>query len=330
MEPMETKLTTFAWLSIGAAVATIGMKVVAFFLTGSVGLLSDAMESLVNLVAAVIALIALYLAGKPANSRFTYGRSKAEYFSAGIEGGMIFIAAAAIIFTAIYRILHPQPLESLGVGMLVSVGASLLNAAVGIILIRAGKRHRSPTLTADGKHLLTDVITSVGVVIGVALVAATHWEILDPIVAILVGLNITFTGYKLVISSLAGLMDAALPDEANERLVEVLATFQSEDVRFHGLQTRQSGRDSYANVDLLVPGSWSVAQGHRKAEEVSAAMTKAIDGLRVLIHVEPIEDPLSYEDIPTGYIPLPSHPQQNPKDATDVGLRQPPQAPSAQ
>ncbi len=298
------RLTHFAWLSIGAAIATIALKFAAYLHTGSVGLLSDAAESLVNLVAGIVALIALRMLAKPADSRYTYGRSKVEYFSASIEGSMIFVAATFIIYSAINRIFHPVPLENVGIGLAISVVASIINGVVGWVLIRAGKRHRSPTLHADGIHLLTDVVTSVGVVLGVALVALTDWQILDPIVALLVGANIIFAGWRLLRSSVAGLMDVTLPAEDNEAIKAVLAEHTSDDVTFHGLQTRQSGRDSFANVDMLVPGKWSVREGHEFAEDVAEEMCKVVPGLRVLIHVEPIEDPRSYDDIPDGYVPL--------------------------
>ena len=316
-------LTKFAWLSVAAAITTIVLKSGAFLLTGSVGLLSDAAESSVNLIAAVVALFALVQAAKPADSRYTYGRSKVEYFSAAVEGAMIFAAAAVIIFTAIERILNPASLENLGIGLVVSVFASLINAAVGTVLLRAGKTYRSPTLKADGMHLLTDVVTSVGVLVGVGLVALTGWNLLDPIVALLVGINITVTGVRLIRSSLSGLMDVTLPEEQNNAIVSVLAA-QGDGISFHGLQTRSSGRDSFANVDMLVPGSWSVKEGHERAEDVIDQLRAAVPGLRVLIHVEPIEDPRSYDDIPDGFVPLPVDHTEDPEEASGAGLSEPP------
>lgn len=300
----QPNLAKYAWLSIATAFLTIALKAGAYAMTGSVGLLSDAAESLVNLVAAVVALVALTLVAKPADSRFTYGRSKVEYFSASIEGSMIFIAATFIVYSAIKRIIDPVPLENLGIGLVISVIAAALNGLVGVILLRAGAAHRSPTLKADGTHLLTDVVTSVGVVIGVALVAITHWSVLDPIVALLVGANIIFAGWRLLRSSIAGLLDITLPAEQNEAIKAVLAAHASQDITFHGLQTRQSGRDSFANVDMQVPGSWSVKQGHELAEDIASQLCEAVPGLHAIIHVEPIEDPRSYDDIPDGYVPL--------------------------
>lgn len=297
-------LVKYAWLSVAAAILTIALKAGGYFLTGSVGLLSDAAESLVNLVAAIIALAALIVAGKPADRHYPYGRSKAEYFSSAVEGSMIFVAAAVIIVSAVERLLHPQPLEQLGIGLTVVGVATVVNFLAGLTLLRAGKANRSPTLIADGKHLLTDVATSLGVIAGVALVAVTGWERLDPIVAILVAINIIVTGVHLVKDSLAGLMDATLPDDHNAAVVEILRQHTRKDVRFHGLQTRVSGRESFANLDMLVPGSWTVREGHEAAEDLIEELSAAVPGLRVLVHVEPLEDPRSYEDIPEGFVPL--------------------------
>lgn len=191
-------LSKFAWFSVGAAISTIALKYIAYEVTGSVSLLSDAMESVVNLVAAIVALIALKLAAKPANSRYTFGRSKAEYFSAALEGAMIFGAAALIMFAAIGRLLRPVGVENLGIGIVISILAGLVNAGVGLVLLRAGKKYNSPTLTADAKHLFTDIITSVGVVIGVGLVGLTGWTRLDPVIAIIVALNIIYVGTVLM------------------------------------------------------------------------------------------------------------------------------------
>ena len=310
-------LIRFAWLSIAAAVITLTLKTVAYLLTGSVGLLSDAAESVVNVVAALVALVALRQAEKPADSRFTYGRSKAEYFSAAVEGAMIFAAALFIIGSAIDRIVHPQPIDNVGVGLLISVGASMINGAVGFVLIRSGKKYTSPTLSADGKHLMTDVVTSAGVLVGIGLVGLTQWNVLDPIVALIVGVNITVTGIRLIGQSLQGLMDVTLPDEKNAAIIDVLQSFSTPEVSFHGLQTRVSGRESFANVDLLVPGEWSVRDSHALAERVKSRMKKAVPGLGVMIHVEAIEDPSSYEDIPDGFVPLPGSPTSSPHSAAE-------------
>lgn len=301
-------LSAYAWLSIGAAIATIALKTGAWVLTGSVGLLSDAAESLVNLAAAVVALIALKAIARPADSTYTYGRSKAEYFSAAVEGMMIFFAAGAILIVSVERFINPKPLENIGIGLAVSVVAAVLNGVVGYILLQAGKRYRSVTLTADAKHLFTDVITSVGVVVGVGLVALTGWERLDPILGFAVGVNIVVMGARLVVESVQGLMDRTLPDDENTKIVEVLQSHTSDAVQFHGLQTRGAGREKYANFDVLVPGHWTVADGHRYIEEIEAELEAAIPGLVVVTHMEPIEDPESYADIPEGQIPIPATP----------------------
>lgn len=295
-------LTKYAWLSIAAAIITIALKAGAWAMTGSVGLLSDAAESTVNLVAAVVALIALRIAAQGATSRFLYGRAKAEYFSAAVEGTMIFVAAAVILVTATERFVHPQPLENIGWGLAITVMASLLNGAVALILLRAGKKHNSITLRADGKHLMTDVWTSIGVIAGVGLVTLTGWERLDPIVAFAVGVNIIITGIGLVSESVGGLMDRTLPDEDNQVITEILRRRTNSHVTFHGLQTREAGQERFMNVHVLVPDEWTVKQGHDYIEDLEAELIAALPRLTVLTHLEPISDPASYEDIPTHHI----------------------------
>ena len=283
-------------LSIAAAVATITLKTLAWLLTGSVGLLSDAAESLVNLVAAVVALAVLRWASMPADDQHAYGHAKAEYFSAGIEGSLILLAAATIAVTAVNRLLHPQALDDVGIGVAVSVVASLINLGVGLALVRAGRRHRSITVEADGKHLLTDVWTSIGVVVGVVAVAISGWERLDPIVALAVAGNIIFTGAVLLRRSAAGLMDRALPPELQQEIRDVLDLFSTRGVRFHALRTRQAGRRSFISMHVLVPGAWTVRQGHDMAEEVEAALRARVPYATVFTHVEPVEDPRSFDD----------------------------------
>lgn len=289
-------LTRFAWLSIAAALVTIALKSTAYLLTGSVGLLSDAAESVVNLVAAVIALIALRVAARPPDADHHYGHGKAEYFSAGLEGLMIFVAAAVILASAVQRFIHPAELERLGAGLAVSTVATAINGAVGLVLIRAGRTHRSATLTADGKHLMTDVWTSAGVLIGVLLVALTGWQRLDPVVAAIVGLNILITGYRLVVGSAGALLDAALTPQELATVAAVLDRFRSTDVDFHGLQTRQSGRHRFVAVHVLVPGEWTVFRGHDLLEEVESAIRVALPDTTVQTHLEPREDPRAYAD----------------------------------
>jgi cation diffusion facilitator family transporter len=292
-------LTRFAWLSIGAALVTIALKTGAWWITGSVGLLSDAAESVVNLVAAVVALVALRVAVRPADRTHHYGHSKAEYFSAAAEGLMIFVAAAVILYTSVQRFLDPQPLENVGIGLAVSVLASAVNGGVALVLLRAGARYRSITLTADGKHLMTDVWTSVGVVVGVLLVAATGWERLDPVVAFAVGVNILVTGWRLISSASAGLMDISLPPEDDEVIRGVLDRFGSADVSWHRLLTREAGHRRFIQFDLLVPGEWSVQRGHDLVEDITDALVAEFPDIDVLCHLEPVEDPRSYEDSST-------------------------------
>ncbi len=297
-------LTKWAWLSIGAAVLTIGMKSAAYLLTGSVGLLSDALESVVNLVAAILALIALTAAAKPADERHHFGHGKAEYLSAGAEGVMIVVAAGLIVYTAIERLINPRPLEELGIGLAVTLLATAINGAVGLALLRQGRRHRSMTLVADGKHLMTDVYTSVGVIVGVGLVAVTGWLPLDSLVALAVGANILWTGFVLIRGAGRGLLDHALPDEDSERVVGVLRGFVDRypagELEFHGLQTRESGRDQFVSVHVLVPGAWSVARAHDLVEEVEAAICAALPHAQVHTHLEPREDPRSHADYSQG------------------------------
>jgi cation diffusion facilitator family transporter len=290
-------LTRFGWLSIAAAVATIALKTAAYAVTGSVGLLSDALESGVNLVAAVGALIALAVAARPADDHHHYGHSKAEYFSVGIEGAMVLVAAAGILVYATDRFLHPRPLQSVGPGLAVAVAAAALNGAVAVILVRAGSRHRSIALTGDGRHLLTDVWTTAGVVVGVAAVGLTGWERLDPVVAMAVGVNIVVTGWRLLRRSVGGLMDTALPEAERRAIEAVLNRYRAgEGVDFHALRTRDAGARRFVSVHVLVPGGWTVKAGHDLAGRLEADLDEALGGAAVCTHLEPIEDPASWAD----------------------------------
>ncbi len=278
-------MTRYAWLAIAAAVATISLKWGAYLLTDSVGLLSDAAESVVNLAAAIVALIALKVSVRPPDEGHHYGHGKAEYFSAGLEGLMIFVAAALILVSAVQRLLHPVALERLGIGIAVASVASAINGAVGLLLIRTGRRHRSATLTADGRHLMTDVWTSVGVIVGVLLVALTGWQALDPVVAIIVGLNILVTGYRLVSQSIRSLLDAALPEADQATVTAVLDRYRSDAVAFGGIRTRESGRFRFVAVQMDVPGDWTVRRGHDLAAEVEAAVRSALPDTTVQIQL---------------------------------------------
>jgi len=289
-------LAAFAWLSIVTAMATIALKGGAYWLTGSVGLLSDAMESLVNLAAAVVALLMIRVAARPADEDHAYGYSKAEYFASGFEGALIIVAAFAIAVTAVQRLFAPAPIEQLGLGLLVSGVASALNLAVGLLLLRAGRQHDSIALEADGRHLLTDVWTSAGVIGALLAVMATGWLWLDPVIALAVAANIVWTGYRLISRSALGLLDQALPAEQRARLARVLGTYEPRGVQFHALRTRRAAGRSFVSVHVLVPGHWSVQRGHDLLEEIERELRAAVRGASVMTHLEPIEDPVSHLD----------------------------------
>lgn len=289
-------LTRYAWLSIAAALITITMKAAAYVLTGSVGLLSDALESTVNLAAAVVALFALRIVTRPADEEYTFGYSKVEYFASGFEGGMILLAAAGILMTAIPRLIRPTELEQLGLGLAISTAASAINLGVALVLLRAGKRYNSITLEADARHLLTDVWTTAGVLIGILLVALTGYLRLDPLIAILVAVNIIVTGVRLLRRSGRGLMDEALPPEEIAAVRSILESYQDAGVRYHALRSRQAASRKFLVAHLLVPGDWTVRQGHQLAEQVENQVIQAIPNANMVTHVEPIEDPISMQD----------------------------------
>lgn len=292
------RLTRYAWLSIATALVTIGLKGGAYLLTGSVGLLSDAMESGVNLAAAIIALIALTIAARPPDEEHAYGHSKAEYFSSGIEGGMIIVAALMIMASATERLLYPQPLQRLETGLVISLFAAGLNLATAIVLGRAGKDYDSATLEADAKHLMADVWTTVGVLLAVGAVAVTGWDMLDPIIAIAVALHIIRSGILMMRSSAYGLMDTALPDAEQEKIVAILEAHGHNGVQYHALRTRQSGAQRFVSVHIQVPGAWSVQRGHTLLEEIEADIRDTFPRVSVFTHLEPVEDPVSWHDIP--------------------------------
>jgi cation diffusion facilitator family transporter len=292
----RSSLTKYAWLSIGAALSTIFLKTLAFLLTGSVGLLSDAAESVVNLIGAIVALVMLTIAARPADASHAHGHSKAEYFSSGIEGVLIVIAAIFIAAAAINRLLNPQPLEEVGIGLIVAVAASTINFFVSRVLLRAGKRYKSITLEADAKHLMTDVWTSVGVIGGVAAVAITGWLPLDPIIALLVAANILWTAYGLLRRSAQGLMDASLPTAEQAIVVKVLDSYKTQGVDYHALRTRQAASRGFISFHLLVPGSWTVQRGHAMLDQIENEICQALPGASVTAHLEPLEDPVSFED----------------------------------
>ncbi len=292
----DVPLTRFAWLSIAAAIVTIILKASAYFLTGSVGLLSDARESTVNLAAAIVALLALRVASRPANDEFTFGYSKVEYFASGFEGGMILLAATGIILTAVPRLINPQPLEQLGLGLLISVIASGINFAVAVVLMRAGRRYHSITLEADSKHLMTDVWTTAGVLVGIALVWLTGYLRLDPLIALAVAVNIIFTGYRLLVRSGRGLMDISLPEEDLQSVHSILDSYQKQGVGYHALRSRQAAARKFLVVHLLLPGEWTISAGHTLADQIETQVSSAIPNSTIVTHIEPLNDPLSFED----------------------------------
>jgi len=290
------KLTRFAWLSIAAAVATIALKGLAYLLTGSVGLLSDALESLVNLVAAIIALVALTIATRPPDKDHTFGHGKAEYFASATEGALILLAAVSIALTAIERLIHPHVLEDIGIGLAISVVASVVNLGVAVVLYRAGKRYESITLEADARHILTDVWTSVGVVVAVGAVAVTGWQPLDPLIALVVAGNILWSGYHLLRRSAGGLMDVSLPEEEQAAIRQVMEKYSKDGIQFHALRTRQSGARRFVIVHVLVPGTWTVQQGHDLLESFEADIRGVLQRVYVTTHMEPQGDPAAVGD----------------------------------
>lgn len=291
-------LQTFIWLSISAAVVTIGLKFYAYRVTGSMGLLSDALESFVNLFAALFALIMLNLSQKPADEKHEFGHSKAEYFSSATEGALILVASFSIIWSAVPRLIHPQPIENVQTGLLFSLLAAVVNLVVGLVLVNQGKKNRSILVEADGRHLLTDVATSVGVIAGVVIVHYTDWYIIDPIIAILVAIHILYIGYKLISRSASGLMDAAIPEEDIERIATYLDSLKTRQIEYHSLLTRVAGQRKFIVVHVLVPGEWSVKKGHDYADEIEETIVNMFDEpVTVQTHLEPVNDPASMRDI---------------------------------
>jgi len=292
----RAQLARFAWISISAAIVTIVLKTAAFYLTGSLGLLSDALESLVNLAGGIMALAMLTIAGRPADERHSYGHSKAEYFSSGVEGALILVAALGIAYTSIPRLFHPKELEQVGAGLAVSMVASMINLGVALLLMRVGKKNHSITLEANAHHLLTDVWSSVGVLVGVAVVALTGWLWMDPVVAMLAATNIVWTGARIVWRSISGLMDQALTPEDIAKVRAVLETYQNDDVQFHALLTRQAGARKFVSVHVLVPGAWTVHQGHELLERIEQSMRQVLANSTIFTHLESLEDPASWDD----------------------------------
>ncbi|MCC7309392.1 MAG: cation transporter [Acidobacteria bacterium] len=295
---IDRKLTRYLWLSIAAAIATISLKAGAYVYTGSVGLLSDALESIINLVAAVFALWMLTVASRPPDDGHNFGHTKAEYFSGALEGSLIGMAAISIAWAAIERLVTPRPIENIGIGIAISAAASVINLVVGQLLIRRGREHRSITLEADGKHLMTDVYTSIGVIAAVILVGFTGWLILDPLIALAVAGNILWTGYHVVKESAEGLMDASASEEDIAKIVGILDDYKEKiGIDYHALRTRVAGPRTFVSVHVLMPDDWTIQHGHELAEEIEAAMRAAVPGVIATTHMEPLDDPLSMADM---------------------------------
>jgi cation diffusion facilitator family transporter len=293
---MSARLRFPLLLSIAVALVTIALKSGAYLLTGSVGLLSDALESLINLVAALAALGSLWYSTRPVDASHTYGHEKIEYFSSGLEGGLIVVAAGGIAWVAVRRLVHPVALEPLGVGMALSLVAALLNAGVGVILVRVGKKHGSIILEADGKHLLSDVWSTAGVLAGLCLVALTGWEVIDPLLGLGVAGLVLWTAVDLIQRSFNGLMDRALPPEEVDLLRETIRSYLGPDMHFHALRTRRAGVRRFADFHLLVPGDRTVREAHAVSDRIEEAIQAVLPGIQVTVHIEPIEERASWHD----------------------------------
>jgi cation diffusion facilitator family transporter len=283
-------------LSIGAAVLTLGLKGAAYYVTGSVGLLSDAFESVVNLLAALTAFFSVWYAAQPVDSSHTYGHEKIEFFSSGIEGALILVAAAGIAWYAVHRLLLPELLQGLDVGTILLLGAALINLGAAQVLLRAGRAHGSIVLEADGRHLMTDVWTSAGVLAGLGLVRLTEIKELDPLIGLVVAANIVWTGFDLVRRSFNGLMDHALPLPEQAAVREAIERCLESGMDYHALRTRQAGSRRFVDFHLLVPGAFSVKRAHGITGRIEDAVRTTLPGSEVTVHIEPIEEPAAWHD----------------------------------
>ncbi len=292
----RSSLMKYAWLSLGAAVITMGLKAVGYLLTQSVGLLSDALESGINLAAAFTALAALHISAQPPDEDHAYGHQKVEYLSSGVEGGLISLASIAIAVMAIQRLLNPLPIDRLSLGLLISASASAINLGTALVLIRVGRRRRSIALEADGQHLMSDVWTSMGVMIGVGAVGITGWQILDPLIALSVAGWIGFNGYKILKRSALGLIDTALPEQEVAAIQTILKRNCGSKTKYHALRTRQAGSRSFISMHIQAPGDWSIQAGHDLLETVEREIREVIPAATVFTHIEPLEDPRSWID----------------------------------
>ena len=293
----RSHLIRFGWLSIVAALVTMGLKGAAYWLTGSIGLLSDALESFVNLAGAIMAVAMLTVAARPPDDEHAYGHTKAEYFSSGFEGSLILIASAIISMAAIDRLLHPRTLDAVGLGLIASGIASLVNFVVARILLREARKHSSITLEANASHLMADVWTSLAVVVGVGAVAITGWIQLDPIIALLVAIHIARSGVKIMRQSILGLADTALPAEDLHILKGILDGHKCDQVQFHALRTRQAGARRFISLHVLVPGAWTVQKGHELLERIESDVRRSLPNATILTHLESLNDPRSWQDM---------------------------------
>ena len=291
-------LTVFAWLAIVASLINVSLKMSAYWLTNSVGLLTDGLESFVNVGASCLALAVIKVSQQPPDEEHSFGHEKAEYFSGGVEGALIFMAAALGLFNSVTRFFKPSVIEQLGVGIGLSLLATLLNLGVGLLLRKQGREHQSLALEADAQHLLSDVLFSLGVVVGVGLTRITQWRDWDPLVGVLVSLYMAWVGVQLVRRAVAGLLDSSLSVQELDDIRTILDAFRTDRIDFHALRTRRAGRSAFVQVHVLVPGEWTVRKGHQLLEDVEAAIRQRVPGARVITHLEPMEDPCSFEDIP--------------------------------
>ncbi|XSG73231.1 cation diffusion facilitator family transporter [Herpetosiphon llansteffanensis] len=286
----------YALLSIAAACITIGLKFGAYLLTGSIGLFSDAAESVVNLIAAMMALWMLTIAMRPPDHDHAFGHTKAEYFASGLEGMLIMLAAGSIIWTAWPRVLNPTEITRLDLGLGLSILATAINGGVAWVIMRAGKRLRSITLQADAHHLFTDVWTTIGVIGGILLTKMTGWLVLDPLIAIAVALHIIWIGFRILRESGYGLLDSALSAEDQAVIEDILSRYRQRGLEFHALRTRVAGPRRFVSLHVLVPGSWSVQKGHDVCETIELAIAAALPDSHAITHLEPLEDPAAWDD----------------------------------
>lgn len=283
-------------LSVVAALVTMAVKFLGYMLTGSVGLFSDAAESVVNLAAALVAVWAVTLAARPADEEHAYGHTKSEYFSSGVEGTLILVAAVVIAMEALPHLVHPQPITQIGLGLTFSTAGAVINGVLAWFMLRAGKQQRSIVLQADARHLFTDVWTTVGVLVGVLLVGLTGWLLLDPIIALLVAANIIWTGVRLIHETGLGLLDTSLPKGDLNQINALLEPYRTQGMLFHALRSRAAGTRRFVSFHVLVPGSWTVLKGHAICEEIELAIRDTLPETTVFTHLEPREDPISFID----------------------------------